>query len=562
MTPTPSSPSWTRFSKPTPSPSLAEAFVADGLMVLRPDVGRGPVASAAGVIDSSNGSAPRPRLRVLPGEAGEHTGEVLRERYELLNLLGAGGMAEVYEARFLPSDSRRVAVKILRRRIAREPANIRRFAREFKILDAVEHPNLVRVRDYDRAADGRLFMVMERLEGQSLDTLGAMTAARVIAIGIQLCDVLDVLHERGVIHRDLKPSNVILLDGPRDQVKLVDLGIARLEAAWYVEDRPYLTPPSERRLTSTGVVLGTPRYVPPEAGDGPATVLWDVYALGVLLWSLACGSPPPLSWRELGGMDSAPEGQHGLPQMLERALRDAMSVDPQRRFASARELREELEVAAAELEPESLSDFDGDAVADASSITEVDSKSHSCPDRSANPHACADKSDDDANTNVNADPPVLDATQSTTRGSLAARLRFGLALLMAGCIGAVLAVLAVRGVADEDRPETPSEPQDSAEASPSPLAQPPTRSTPSLTLSSEALGCVPPDLPKGAFVDLQLDSGGRLVRIDPGPGVEVLTQLCLTQKLEGIALGQPGGKSTHRVPLTAMPSSEGEHAEP
>lgn len=534
MTPTPSTPSWTRFSRPTPSPSLAEVLGTDGLMVLPSDIEERPVASAAGLIEASESTA-RPRLRVLAGEAGEHTGEVLRERYELLNLLGAGGMAQVYEARFLPSDSRRVAVKILRRRIAREPANVRRFAREFKILDAVEHPNLVTVRDYDRTADGRLFMVMERLQGQSLETLGAMKPARVIAIGIQLCDVLSVLHERGVIHRDLKPSNVLLLDGPGDRIKLVDLGIARLEAAWYLEDRPYLTPPGERRLTSTGVVLGTPRYVPPEAGDGPATVLWDVYALGVLLWSLACGSPPPLSWREVGGMENAPEGEHRLPQMLERALRDAMSVDPQRRFASAIELREELEVAAAELDPEGPPDSSADALSN--------------PDPEPAPGVL----------------PVRDAARPPPRRDPVTWLRSGLALLVAVCMGAVLAVLVMRIAADEANavatktPETPP-PLASPDETPSPAAHPSLTSPPSLTLNSEALGCVPQGLPAGAFVDLYLDDEGRLARIEPGPGVEELTTLCLTQKLEGVELGAPGGKSTHRVPLTTLPSGEGEHA--
>ena len=502
---------------------------------------------------------------MLPGEAGEHTGEVLRDRYELLNVLGAGGMAEVYEARFLPSDSRRVAVKLLRRRIARDSANVRRFAREFKILDAVEHSNLVTVRDYDRTADGRLFMVMERLDGQNLDALGAMSPARVITIGIQLCDVLEILHERGVIHRDLKPSNVILLDGPGDRIKLVDLGIARLEAAWYLEDRPYLTPPGERRLTSTGVVLGTPRYVPPEAGDGPATVLWDVYALGVLLWSLACGSPPPLSWREVGGMDSAPEGQHGLPQMLERALRDAMSVDPQRRFASVTELREELEVAAADLGPEVQPDTNIDPVASAPADVGADRKTNSEREAGSDSEV---NSDTDANSDENeiaADEgfsPGLDATQSSTRGAVATRPPSGLALLLAACIGAVLAVLVMRGATDPRGSESPPQHPVSTEITPSALSQPPTSSTHSLTLNSEALGCVPPGIPEGAFVDLYLDGEGRLARLDPGPGVEELTQLCLKLKFEGVDLGQPGGKSTHRVPLTPQPQGKGEHAEP
>ncbi len=302
---------------------------------------------------------PSPRsLRVLSGEDGEFSGRVLRERYEVLGLLGRGGMAEVYEARFLPAKNKRVAVKILRQSLSKEFAPAKRFAREFAILYEVQHRNLVHALDYDRTEDGQLFMVMERLHGRSLEKLrGALSPERVVTIGKQLASVLKCLHGMSVIHRDLKPSNVILLDEeackrggpPVDHVKLLDLGVARLGPDCYRIDRPYMTPPEERELTKSGYVVGTPRYIPPEAGDAPPTKLWDIYALGVLLWQLACGCLPPKAWRVAGVMRGLPEGQVGLPTLLERTLRGAMCVDPKRRFASIEDFMDAWEEVEAEL---------------------------------------------------------------------------------------------------------------------------------------------------------------------------------------------------------------------
>ena len=290
-------------------------------------------------------SPPGPRL-ALPGQNGSLTGTIIRERYELLNLLGSGGMAEVYEARFLPARHKRFALKLLRLDLCQDQALCKRFAHEFSILYEHQHDNLVAAHDYDRTKDGRLFIVLERLQGHSLDQLrGPLPPVRVVTIAKQLGSVLQHLHQASVLHRDLKPSNVILLDEPSpkkgrqrlDRIKLVDLGIARLLPGYYVEDRPYLTPPEERLLTETGLVLGTPRYMPPEAGNTKPSEVWDIYSLGVMLWRLACGRAPPNDWRNPGVMRAVPEGRFGLPKLMERMLRSAMSVDPEQRIPSAEE---------------------------------------------------------------------------------------------------------------------------------------------------------------------------------------------------------------------------------
>ncbi|MCB9703079.1 MAG: serine/threonine protein kinase [Myxococcales bacterium] len=466
----------------------------------------------------------RRQLTLLPGGAGEHTGKVLVRRYELLRELGRGGMASVYEARFLPSERRHVAVKILRRRLSRKPESARRFAREFKILDALSHPGLVEVRDFDRDEEGRLFMVMERLEGRSLDKIeGPLAPERVVVIGLQLCDVLAALHETGVIHRDLKPSNVILLDGPGDRVKLVDLGIARLEAAWYVEDRPYLTPPEGRALTRAGLVLGTPRYVPPEAGDAPPTILWDIYALGVMLWQLATGRQPPASWREPGRMDEVDEGRFGIPKLLERALRGAMSVEPERRFGSVVEMREELEVVAAELGLELAAEEPSTMVA---------------------PEGLRSRAPEVAGGRV--------AVVADTSGRIPWWV-FVISSALSAMLGALLVILV--------HPVT-SSPRLEYEAMTRSLVVPESSSVRTRSLVDEPelaavwtdiAACIAAEDGEQTSLDLTITDEGRLVVAAVGPELDPMDRECVTRIAEAVRLElRPGGQSTQRVSLDAL----------
>ena len=520
---TPSEPPWTPYSPaPTsPSPGLEDLVERP---VAEPPAGGPQPEGAPGAEAEAEPEPGRRHLTLIPGAVGEDTGTVLRGRYELLAVLGQGGMASVYEARFLPSDRRRFAVKILRRRLSRKPESARRFAREFRILDSIEHPGLVQVRDLDRADDGRLFMVMERLEGQSLDKITEPLAPeRVVMIGLQLCDVLEALHAAGVIHRDLKPSNVILLDGPGDRVKLVDLGIARLEAAWYLADRPYLTPPEGRSLTRTGLVLGTPRYVPPEAGDSAPTVLWDVYALGVLLWQLLTMRPPPGSWRDEGMMEEAPEGRFGIPLLLERALRGAMAVDPKRRFGSVVELRDELEVAAAELgidvtppdelraEPTSMRAAVSQAPAPAPAVVEEPTQGKTRRAHRAIIGLAA------------ACSLVVGLAAGTLLSS--PRVDGGLSI---GLTAARSVLLAVQGTSIEE-----------------------------VSIDRDAIGerlgsCLFDGTPAGSSVALGINIDGQLESIDAGPEIDPLLVECMRIRLHGVQIADPGVASTQRLDLDVL----------
>ncbi|MEZ4448765.1 MAG: serine/threonine-protein kinase [Nannocystaceae bacterium] len=254
-------------------------------------------------------------LYLSPALRADRSGEVIGERYELVERLGSGGMSEVYRARFLAT-RRTVALKLLDPIFAGEPEMIWRFRHEFLILANLEHPHLVRAHDMAITGAGEPYFTMEWIRGGSLEELlrrrARLDPAAAVALGRQLCGALAALHARGVIHRDVKPGNVLLEDagpgGPR--IKLCDLGIAKITAHYYLDTTLYMTPPAERLHTGRAMVLGTPGYLPPEAGEVAVDPRADVYALGVLLYRAVTGRMP----------HAAPHG--------------AAQGDPPRRFAA------------------------------------------------------------------------------------------------------------------------------------------------------------------------------------------------------------------------------------
>jgi eukaryotic-like serine/threonine-protein kinase len=211
-------------------------------------------------------------------------GKVLRGKLRLDALLGVGGMAAVYAATH--RNGSRVAVKILHPELGGQPHLRSRFLKEGYAANRVDHGGVVRVIDDDEAEDGSLFLVMELLDGESLDARaarggGALPADEVLAIADQVLDVLDAAQEKGIVHRDLKPENVFLTrDGT---VKVLDFGIARLREL-----------SSGSGATQVGTIMGTPTYMPPEQARG----LWkdvdarsDIWAIGATMFALLTGEP-------------------------------------------------------------------------------------------------------------------------------------------------------------------------------------------------------------------------------------------------------------------------------
>jgi serine/threonine-protein kinase len=253
-----------------------------------PDVLHRYCASCDAEIDAGDAAAcPKCGGKLVEIRAGadETIGQVIDERFEIRALLGEGGMGTVYRA-WQRSVGREVAVKLMDRRFSRDAMGVKRFLREARLASQLSQPNTVSVFDFGQAADGRLFIAMELIRGRTLFDVvsrdGKLTSARAARIGIQLCDALEAAHALKIVHRDLKLENVIVLDHPpgRDLIKVLDFGLAKS-----LDD-------SASHGTQSGVVVGTPRYMAPEAAmNGTALPAGDLYAVGVILGELVTGSP-------------------------------------------------------------------------------------------------------------------------------------------------------------------------------------------------------------------------------------------------------------------------------
>ena len=215
-------------------------------------------------------------------------GTVLLEQFRIEEQIGTGGMGTVYRAH-QTTVGRDVAIKVLKPELARDEQAVFRFEREARVATSLDHPNLVRVFLSGRLPDGRLYIVMELLEGRSLadelDDHGPPSLERALIMTMKLCAGLSAVHAAGFVHRDIKPENVYLVRRGRDAdfVKLVDFGIVRVLEARGVGPT----------TTQSGRVFGTAPYISPEAAIGEETdQRSDIYSLGVLTYQLLTGELP------------------------------------------------------------------------------------------------------------------------------------------------------------------------------------------------------------------------------------------------------------------------------
>jgi len=266
---------------------------------------------------------------------------VLGGRYRLERALGAGGMAEVFEGTDL-SRGQRVAVKVLRPHLAESAEAVLRFRREGQVLAALKNPAVVAIEAVQELTDGRIFIVMELLEGETLGARmkrGPLSATQLAPIVAGCAAGLAAAHAHGVVHRDLKPDNIFLARLPNgdDQLKLLDFGVSKVRG--------------EEKLTQTGQVLGTPRYMSPEQLGAEPDIdgRVDVYALGVILYeALSGGKSPFLANTPTDLIVAILNGkvvplrsvQPGVPPALEAVVLRAMAKVRSARYTSATELAE------------------------------------------------------------------------------------------------------------------------------------------------------------------------------------------------------------------------------
>ena len=278
--------------------------------------------------------------------------------YRLERLVGHGGMGVVYEA----VDSRlgrTVALKILRPEVVKDPERRARFEREAKALATLKHPGIVTIHSFETIGEDTFFtmeLVSGRTLGEVMRSEGAMTVSRILEIMIPVADALAAAHRRGIAHRDVKPENIILDD--HGQVTVLDFGLAKLATTLFENADDGTGATASMDMTVEGRIIGTIHYMAPEQAQGSETsATTDVFSLGVILYEMATGTTPFPGESTVSKLSSIikdeprPIGEfnEALPPELERLIRRCLVKAPDRRWQTAIDLRNELEILRDEL---------------------------------------------------------------------------------------------------------------------------------------------------------------------------------------------------------------------
>ena len=404
--------------------------------------------------------------------ARSRIGKLLRGKWTIERLIGAGGMADVYAA--VHRNGLRVAVKILRPGLSVSAAMRARFLREGYAANRVGHPGAVQVLDDDTDEDGSPFLVMELLDGRTLRAVleerrGAMPVSEVARVFDAVLDVLAAAHDQGIVHRDIKPDNIFLTADGR--VKLLDFGIASLRGRT-----------DDERITRSGAVMGTPVFMAPEQARGRWSEVdgrTDVWSVGASMFTALTGAyvhetATPAEALIAAATQPAPKvrtRRRDLPPSFADVIDRALQLDPHARWSSARAMREALLRAAAGVpaewanpgaalppsetaEPGALAAAGAETTLPPSGTVEPGTLAAACAETTLpssgtlEPGAPADRPRDDEEPRER--PPIA-AVPRAARPGAAGR---AVAAVLAGAVlaGAVLAGLSWRGAGPREAP--------------------------------------------------------------------------------------------------------------
>src|SRR4051812_28173087 len=285
----------------------------------------------------------RPKVREAP--ADPLLGKVLGERFLVQEQLGQGGSGTIYRAEHITL-RRRVAIKVLHTELSRDDLAGERFPREATTVAEIDNEHIVEIHDFGGTPDGRLYLAMELLEGETLDHVLArdkqLSIERAADILIQLGEALMEAHAIGYVHRDLRPRNIYLSvrRGKANFIKLLDFGLAKLVEA-----------EGQAASTSLGMTFGDPRYMSPEQARGDKIDRRaDIYQLGCVAYEMLTGAPPfsgsrvfdILTKQVTEAPQPVPTRRPGTPLWMEAAITKMLAKDPDNRFATTTRMVEAL----------------------------------------------------------------------------------------------------------------------------------------------------------------------------------------------------------------------------
>ncbi len=313
------------------------------------------------VVQSSRSQPGFAAVQAPPPSSSEHApaatdgakllGTLVDGKYLVKHILGRGGMGTVFEAE-QTSVGRRVAFKVLHVRDAKNTVTLKRFLQEAKVAASLPHTNICQIYDYGSLPDGSPYIVMERLEGESLAERirweGPMKIALTLEVACQVLGALGFAHKKNVVHRDVKPENIFLAKVGRNTVaKLVDFGLSKVirpVEGDEVED--------SSQLTKTGVTMGTPYYMAPEQtfGDRTLDARADLWAVGVTIYECIAGKRPFQAKGNFNLMKAIVTEAHKplgdlrapLPDGLEAVMTKALAKDRDHRYQTASSFQRDL----------------------------------------------------------------------------------------------------------------------------------------------------------------------------------------------------------------------------